>query len=376
LICKKCGTQLEEDALFCGNCGSKVEPDSAKATVEDSSYEFVYPEIPLPSKNTTVVKQRNLLLPIVIAIAVIALIGVSILVFCLVNKSDVSVETNDEQEIEMSTNINEETDEEKDKRKEDLIDISTIDSIIESDVDSAEISVCVIDIKNDVTYSTENSTEKMSASALINIPILYATSKGIEANDISFDTPITFQYKYSGRGTINKEQDGEYFALSELLQQMLNYSDNNATNSLIDYYGNDVINSICAENSYDSVDIQKYLGEVSDYKDNYISAVDVAHMLYDLYESSDDGINKNYLLSNFQIYDDSKFTGIGESLPKNNLIFLNHNAVTSSIYNEVAIVNAGDSEYIITVLCNGGKMETSKNTTSRISNYVYNALNQ
>ena len=97
MICKKCGTQLEEDALFCGNCGSKVEPDSAKATVEDSSYEFVYPEIPLPSKKTTVVKQRNLLVPIVIFIAVIMTLIAAFLALKLISDSG---------EVETSSNSN------------------------------------------------------------------------------------------------------------------------------------------------------------------------------------------------------------------------------------------------------------------------------
>lgn len=97
MICEKCGTHLEEDALFCGNCGTAVETNSAHKDADNSSYDFVYPEIPLPSKKTTVVKQRNLLVPIVIFIAVIMTLIAAFLAFKLISDSG---------EVETSSNSN------------------------------------------------------------------------------------------------------------------------------------------------------------------------------------------------------------------------------------------------------------------------------
>lgn len=97
MICEKCGTHLEEDALFCGNCGTAVETNSAHKATDNSSYDFVYPEIPLPSKKTTVVKQRNLLVPIVIFIAVIMTLIAAFLAFKLISDSG---------EVETSSNSN------------------------------------------------------------------------------------------------------------------------------------------------------------------------------------------------------------------------------------------------------------------------------
>lgn len=56
---------------------------------------------------------------------------------------------------------------------------------------------------------------------------------------------MRFQYSFSGRGTIKKEQNGNNFSLDYLIRQTLNYSDNNATNSLIDFLGRDYIKNKC-----------------------------------------------------------------------------------------------------------------------------------
>lgn len=368
-ICPHCGNRLNPAAMFCGNCGNSLNPNSVKKgkrEIKDNNSRG--------KKNTGVIVLTVLLIAVIIASAAV------ILYLC--NGGEFFDNIGKGQEIEADKDERRDKELEKEEKepyevevKDDLIDMDVIDAIIASDANNARIGVCVIDMKNDVTYSTLNATERMSASALINIPVLYVIGKDMEENYISFDTPIKFQYKYSGRGTIGKNKNGEYLELSELLSQMLNYSDNNATNSLIDYYGYGTINSVCSEYSYNSVNLQKYLGETSDYKDNYISAEDISHMLYDMYKSEGNGINKTYLLSNFRISDNTKLTGIGKSLPQNEVLFLNHNAVTSSIYNEVAIVTSEKAEYIITVLCNDGKTEAEKTTVSKISEYVYNALN-
>lgn len=93
-------------------------------------------------------------------------------------------------------------------------------------------------------------------------------------------------------------------------------------------------------------------------------------MLEEMYSSTGGGVNNNFLYKFFSIYDDVRNKGVGRNLP-NGVTFLNHNAVTNTIYNEIAIVVSENSEYIISVLCNNGKMATSADTVSKISDYVY-----
>lgn len=112
LICKKCGARLEEDALFCGICGNKAEPDYENNAAENSDYEFVRRETPLSSKKTSLIMQRNLLLPIVIAIAVIMTVTASFLAFKLLRDNDNSETPSDignEQKIKTDTAADDET---------------------------------------------------------------------------------------------------------------------------------------------------------------------------------------------------------------------------------------------------------------------------
>ncbi len=362
IICSKCGTENDEKASFCKNCGSKIEQIQEKT------------EVTVADNTQKTNQEKKNILPLIISAAVVLVAGIIILAPKFSSEKSSQVETEpDDLEIAESVENTEEIVEEETKK--DLLDMDYLDSIIASDANGANISVCVADIKNDAIYATNNAEYSMSASALVNLPILYTVAKELESGNCSWNSQVSFQYRFSGRGTIKKEQDGEFFDLDYLVRQMLNYSDNNATNSLIDYFGKEYINNVCRRNSFASVDVQRYLGESAEYKDNYISARDAVEMLAEIYTSTGDDINKNYLISHFNIYDDARYNGIGRNLPEQ-ATFLNHNAVTSSIYNESAIIVSDDAEYIIAVLCNNGQMSTSAETVARISDYVYEALRQ
>ncbi len=422
MICKICGTSVADGQTVCDFCGSPIktetpatgsisnsmpspettQPDTTPApgiipTPEPEEISYQEPVKPkqMPTSTTEVdpfstfapvetytsshkankEKRGNHNLAIYVMLgAIVALVCFIVIVFFVFRDQDSSV---DEPSTKISQRADKNADKEdrEEKKEKDLIDMEQLDAIIAADANSADISVCIVDIKNDTTYETSNAGQLMSASALVNLPVLYTVAKGLDSGFYAWDDQILFQYRYAGRGSLKQDQDGNTFDLHFLIQQMLNYSDNNATNSLIDHLGREYINSVCNIKTFDSVDIQRYLGESAEYKDNYISARDAAKMLAELYTSSNDNINKEYLLSNFTIYDEAGYRGIGKNLP-GDAIFLNHNAVTDSIYNEVAIVNSADSEYIISVLCNNGQMATSTDTVSRISDYVYTALNQ
>lgn len=254
------------------------------------------------------------------------------------------------------------------------VDINQINSIIGTDANRADISVCIYDLKNKAYYRTGNSAKRMSASALINIPILYTAENSMKNHDVSWSSRVRFKYMYSGREVIKSNQNGSEFELSYLLEQMMSYSDNNITNSLIDYWGSSYIESVCAQNGYNSVEIQKYLGESSQTRDNYICADDAVDMMREMYESGV-AIDEDYLKSCFRISDSARFDGLGKYLPSE-AGFLNHNALTSTIYNEIGIIYSDKSEYIIAVLSNNGNSETSADTVARVSDYVYRELNK
>ncbi|MBE7052918.1 MAG: zinc-ribbon domain-containing protein [Ruminococcaceae bacterium] len=387
LYCKKCGKSLKENAVFCVGCGEKVvKEQEVEKTVENTEVKV---PVAAPSATPTITpkkpkkKNKGVIVTLIVILCLVVGVCAGVVVYSLMNNND------DSSDDDISTSQGDKKDKKEDKKteenldddekeaevKDDLIDIEVIDSMIKKDSNNADISVCVYDVKNDVTYQTDNASSKMSSSALVNIPILYTAAKNMEDDNCSWETEVDFKYRYAGRGTITQEQDGEALELGYLVKQMLGYSDNNATNSLIDYFGRGNINDICSDDSFDSVDIQRYLGESNKNKDNYISAQDATLMLAKMYTSSSDFINKEFLKDYFIITDSISRNGVGKKLPQD-ITFLNHNAVTDSVYNETAIIISDDAEYIITILCNDGKAESSQKTASYISEYVFDALNQ
>jgi beta-lactamase class A len=133
---------------------------------------------------------------------------------------------------------------------------------------------------------------------------------------------------------------------------MLQYSDNNATNSLISFLGMDKINRTCNEHGFSSVKLERQIILVDSDLDNFISAQDAVGMLSDLY-SERSSIGKSFLESYMVIKDRIDRSGLGRNMPESYL-FLNHNGITADKYNEVAIVSDGTNTYIISVLCNSG----------------------
>ena len=360
-FCGNCGKEQENGAVFCGNCGSKIE--------------FISPVSIAPTPVSEKKKNNSTLIACIISLA--AVIVVAILIFGT-NLFDGGAKPAEEELVtrENSEEASEEAMIPKPVREEDPIDMNVINSIIASDAKGARISACIIDLGTGNVYATDNAYSRMSASALVNIPILYTASKCISSGYDTWNSEVTFWYRYAGRGSIQAKQSGNDFSLDYLIRQMLRYSDNNASNSLMDYYSKGYIGDICSQFGYNSVELQRYVGESSNSRDNYISAVDAASMLAEMYSGkAGHAVTNQYLTNNFVIEDANKRKGIGKNLP-GGVTFLNHNGVTNSIYNEAGIVASPEAEYVMVVLCNGGTMDSSANTVAEISSYVYGALSE
>ena len=358
-VCRNCGTEQENGAAFCGNCGSKIE--------------FVAPVQVTPAPVPAGKKNNSILITCIVSLA--AVIIVAMLLFTnMFGGKILSEPGQDSEPIPTPGPVPEIVPEIV--IEEDPIDMAVIDSIIASDAKGARISACIIDLGTGKVYATDNAYNRMSASALVNIPILYTASKCISSGYDNWNSEVTFWYRYAGRGSIQAKQSGNSFSLDYLVRQMLRYSDNNASNSLMDYYSRGYIGDICAQFGYNSVELQRYVGESSNSRDNYISAVDAASMLAEMYSGkAGHGVTNQYLTNNFSIEDANKRKGIGKNLP-GGVTFLNHNGVTNSIYNEAGIVASPEAEYVMVVLCNGGTMDSSANTVAEISSYVYGALSE
>ncbi len=386
-FCKHCGAQLLEGALFCENCGQRVEADTA---VGGANYRPAVAPAPVPPVPATPVKKNKAVTLLLILAIVLVLIAAGILVYIMMNPSgsansdnsnaqDTVVTGEEEVAGEVTEEVTEETTEETEtveeaERETDLVDLTKVYNIVNKHVSEGNVGISIYDMKNDVRYDNTRANEAMPASALVNVPILYTISQKLDDNTLEWSDKILFTTEFGGRGSSPDYEDGERYTLKDLTKRMLRFSHNDAVNSLLDYFGFDSIARTCRNDSYTSVSLQRHLAEDAPGKNNYISAKDTTMMLVDLYRS-DGAIDKDYLIDNFYISDDTVRTGLGKDLP-NDIFFLNQNCVNETIHTETAVVISDDAEYVITVLCYDGDAEEFREMCAEVSKYVYDALNQ
>jgi hypothetical protein len=249
---------------------------------------------------------------------------------------------------------------------------SELNAIINNSGASGNLSVAVFDLTDGQVYLSTNARNPYQASALIDIPIYYTLYRERLAGNLSFSDYITFHHSVSGRGILTAEQDGEQMSISSLLDTMFCYSDNNATNTFIDYLGLDKINQTCSENGYASVRIERPIVLNETTRDNYLSAFDLASMLDEIYSNAED---KRFLESYFFLDDSLARRGLGAAVPGSD-IFMNLNGFITDKYNEVAIVarpKSGSNEglYIVAFLGTQGEWERSADVAKALGDYIY-----
>lgn len=265
----------------------------------------------------------------------------------------------------------------------DNVDINTLNDILLSNHSGANFSAFIYDLKTDKKKGTGNRKDKLAASALISMPILYAVASQIEEGSLSLEKEVTFIHSYkNGREKIPVSRHGTKVSIGELLDAMLTYSDNNAINTLIDYLSLDYINAVCQNAGYTSVDIQRKIisGATSADGSNYISVRDVALITKDLYQNKFSVINKEYIKEKMKIEDNSKRDGIFTSDRLfNGGTYCSQNGTLpykkDGRYNEVGIIFADGQEYIIAVIADGGNAETlSPQAISMGANYIHEVM--
>jgi hypothetical protein len=218
----------------------------------------------------------------------------------------------------------------------------------------------------------------MYLSAVITVPILYTAASRMDAGELSPDTPVTYVTTIGGRGEMTTEQrEGLEFPLSFYLQTMVNYSDNNCINILIDFLGLDSINSVCQSAGYSSIRMERGLvaGDTGGL-DNYGSAKDITMMVRDLYTGRFSSIGPDFMREYFHISEgDSLPTLIGTAQNlSEGAVVLNQNGHGSTRYNETAIVLDDGAEYIMTVMLYGNAELLYNSAVTAISDYVSSVM--
>ena len=209
--------------------------------------------------------------------------------------------------------------------------------------DNGNWSIFVKNLKNRVPVQIDASTQRVAASEIK--LFIMATA-----------------YDEINKGTINESD------ISNDLKIMIQNSDNDAANRLIDKIGMNKINQYIADNGYVNTRLNRKMLE-NNGTENYVSAKDVANLLEKIYDGS--LISKAYsdkmltFLKNQTVR-----TKIPQGIP-NDIVVANKTGELSNVENDAAIVYAG-GDYIIVVLSDEVyNTELARTTIKDISKIVY-----
>ena len=260
----------------------------------------------------------------------------------------------------------------------DAVDPAQIQAILENESTAYSSEVYIYDLKHDSEAALNDCTEPMYASALITVPILYTAASRIDAGEMTLDDPITYVTSIGGRGELLAEpRDGQELPLSFYLQTMVNYSDNNCINILIDYMGLDTINSTCQEAGYTSVNMERGLvsGDPGGL-DNYVSAKDITMMVKDLYTGAFASIGNEFMRTYFHISEGDSLptlAGLAPSLADADAV-LNQNGHGMTRYNETVIIEDGGASYIFTIMLFGDSGMVYSPAVTDVAEYVSSVM--
>lgn len=254
------------------------------------------------------------------------------------------------------------------------IDPAIMDSYMAGRAAGAVWAFAVMDVADGEMVGSARMNDALSSSALLDIPILYAVAAMHEDGTLALDAPVRISRVTAGR-TVLSNRVGQTLPLQDLLCYMLQYSDNTASNALMEYLTFQTINEVCNGRGYGSVSLNNYILSTTDYtqNDNYVSCADLCGMLRELYSDQFAGIGGEFLRQNMLIQDSAAASGIGKVAPAGGS-FMNLNGQKSDKYNEVAIVDDGTNAYIVAFMASHVSMDHLTAAAQTCGEYVFGTL--
>lgn len=258
--------------------------------------------------------------------------------------------------------------------KAEEIDFDHLTELVEGQAPNATWAYCVLDLESGLGYGTLNATEALSASAMVIVPILYTLAARMADGQLGMDTQVPITQNLGGRTQLS-QQVGSSLSVEELARYMLQYSDNIATNTLLEYLGFETVEAVCAANGYTSVSLANYVMATEDNtaNDNYVSSADLCAMLFELYFNENSAIDGAFLEQYMHLQDDTEALGLLAQAPAS-LDTMNLNGQKTGKYNEVALVRDGESLYAMAFLGHGDKLEALQRAAKEVGQYCIETL--
>lgn len=144
----------------------------------------------------------------------------------------------------------------------------------------SSVSVCIIDASNG-NYCHVNSDKAFVSASMIKLAVLCEYMHAVENGQLDPADRVTLKNMnvVGGTGLIQTERHASY-SYDELCRYMIMYSDNTATNVLINKLGQDAINERVQALGCKNTSLNRQLMALNTNTENWISARDAATILY------------------------------------------------------------------------------------------------
>ncbi len=424
MICKICGNNVAEGEKICDFCGSPIKTDTfviKQDTTSGLSNEDIFqnknlfdneqnPEIkssddkempdyssddifsefntgdtttndnikrPYKSQNTN--------------IAIYAMLGTIVALVCFIivmlliprlNNTDTNNLSNESQnyiENNTSSTVNE-------------INNTEISNIISQYTDYTNFGIYVKNLDNGYEYRY-NADNEFLASAMGQVVILETLSRTIDDKNLNAENEyLYFDYIPNGKeAPSSKNESGTMISLKKCVEDVAVYGDNNKSNHIVDYIGQVyntsngfyVINNMLKNNGYNvtSINRKTYVNPKlvdNTATPNVTSPYEIATMFENLINNSDIG-GVNYMKNIFKsVSNDGSPIGLKKYVtPYYDLC--NVNALTSQVTNNVAIIENGKEQILVSILSNTSEEKTDiennevrEKAISALINYILN----
>lgn len=214
-----------------------------------------------------------------------------------------------------------------------------------------------------------NGDERFVSASMIKLLILAEFMDEVDAGLIDLDDTYVRDANdvVGGTGVIQGEAAGTVYTFDDLARHMIMYSDNTATNVLIDTMGMEAINNKAAELGLQATDLQRKMMQLDTGVENHISANDAALILRGI---------ANHTLASAELCERAEgyllkqtdSEGLAEGLP-DGIAFGHKTGSLDAIRHDGGIVYS-DDPYVVVVLANIGAGEANA-LMERVSSTVY-----
>lgn len=226
---------------------------------------------------------------------------------------------------------------------------SQIEDYIDSNATSGTWSVYAKNLTSNSVKVTVNN-QKLESASLIKLFIMATAFEEIE------------------KGTLDKNE------VIDDIKIMINISDNDAADRIIDKLGFDKINNYIVTNGYSLTEIHRKMSEAPNNGDNYTSVIDVGNLLEKMYRGT--CVTQSASQEMIEILKTQTLTSKIPAGVPDGVETANKTGELDDVENDAAIVYKENAHYIVVVMSNNvSDTAAARNNIKEISSKVYDMIN-